>query len=114
MGRGPAQGGLLIIETSVFTKQVSVHMDDDSYRLLQIELVRNPGIGALIRGSGGLRKVRWRSAGRGKRGGVRVIYHWHRSRAILLMLLAYGKSGQKDLTAEQLNGLRAVVEEEFR
>lgn len=58
---GPA-GGLVIVETSVFTRQVRSLVDEESYRLLQVELVRNPEAGALIPRSGGLRKVRWPGA----------------------------------------------------
>jgi len=86
---------------------------DDEYRLLQAELVRDPKAGATIRGTGGLRKVRWSAPGRGKRGGVRVIYFWAAKRQILLMLLIYGKNEQDDLTAEQRRLLRQAVKKEF-
>ncbi|NIV31795.1 MAG: type II toxin-antitoxin system RelE/ParE family toxin, partial [Anaerolineae bacterium] len=85
-----------------------------SYRLFQLELVANPERGALIRGSGGLRKIRWQGSGRGKRGGVRVIYYWATEREVLLLLLAYPKNEQEDLTRDQLKVLRQVVEEEFK
>ena len=87
---------------------------DDDYRLLQHELVARPDVGNIIRGSGGLRKVRWAATGRGKRGGVRVIYYWAVDREIILMLLIYGKNEQDDLTAEQLRLLKGLVEEEFK
>jgi mRNA-degrading endonuclease RelE of RelBE toxin-antitoxin system len=67
----------------------------------------------VIVGSGGLRKIRWQGSGRGKRGGTRVIYYWIRDRELILMLLAYAKADQEDLTAEQLKILRRVVKEEF-
>jgi len=104
---------LLIIETSVFTKQIRAELDDDSYRLLQVELARNPEAGALIRGTGGLRKIRWAARGRGKSGGIRVIYYWHRPKDSLLMLLAYGKNVQDDLTPAQRRVLRDLVKEEL-
>ena len=50
-------------------------MDDDSYANLQTALVHKPEVGNLIAGSGGLRKVRWKIVGKGKRGGVRIIYY---------------------------------------
>ena len=75
---GPS-GGLIIVETSVFTRQVHSMFDEESYRLLQVELIRRPAAGAVIPGSGGLRKIRWPGSGSGKRGGLRVIYFWHLS-----------------------------------
>jgi len=106
-------GRLLIIETSVFTRQIQHELDDESYRLLQAELVSNPEGGAIIRSTGGLRKIRWARSGRGKSGGTRVIYYWHKPEDSLLMLLAYSKRGQEDLTPRQRKALRLIVEEEL-
>ncbi len=105
---------MLIVETSVFTRRVLKLMSDEDYRELQQMLVGDPERGAIIRSSGGLRKIRWARPGRGKRGGVRAIYYWARSREILLMLLVYGKNEQDDLTPEQLRVLKSLVEEEFK
>jgi hypothetical protein len=105
---------VLIVETPVFTRRVLKFMSDDDYRQLQKALVVDPGAGKLIRHSGGLRKLRWVRAGRGKRGGVRAIYYWARRDDILLMLLVYGKSEQDDLTSEQLRTLKSLVEKEFK
>jgi mRNA-degrading endonuclease RelE of RelBE toxin-antitoxin system len=66
---------MVIIETSIFTKQVQKLLSDDDYRELQYALVQRPDMGQIIVGSGGLRKIRWRTHGRGKRGGVRIIYY---------------------------------------
>jgi len=66
---------MVIKETPVFMKQVDKLLDAESYRLLQLRLVQDPEAGALIRGTGGLRKIRWRGSGRGKRGGVRANYY---------------------------------------
>ncbi|MCS6910642.1 MAG: type II toxin-antitoxin system RelE/ParE family toxin [Anaerolineales bacterium] len=88
-------------------------MTDDEYRKLQSLLANHPTIGAVIPGSGGLRKVRWGLRGRGKQGGVRVIYYWAARQAKLLMLLVYPKNERDDLSAEQLRVLRSIVEKEF-
>ena len=105
---------MVIKETSVFTKQVRALLDAESYRLLQLRLVADPDAGTLIPGSGGLRKIRWQGAGRGKRGGVRVIYYWAVRQDQVLMLLMYPKSDRDDLTAEQKKVLAALVKEEFK
>lgn len=105
---------MLIVETSVFTKQIGAQLDEESYRLLQSELARNPAAGAIIRGTGGLRKIRWVRAGTGKSSGTRVIYYWHRPKDCLLMLLAYSKSVQEDLTPAQKKALRKLVNEELK
>jgi hypothetical protein len=65
-----------IIETSIFTRQVTILLTDDEYHQLQMALLFNPCLGPVIPSSGGLRKVRWSLAGRGKRSGVRAIYYW--------------------------------------
>ena len=105
---------MVIIETSVFTRQVQKLLTEDEYKELQLTLVARPDMGAIMRGSGGLRKVRWKSRGQGKRGGVRVIYYWAVVREQILMLLIYGKNEQDDLSREHLQMLRRIVEVEYR
>ena len=70
-------------------------------------MAENPKAGDVIPGASGLRKLRWRAAGRGKRGGIRIIYCWSEHR--LYMIFAYDKTEQGDLTIEQLRALRAHV-----
>jgi len=101
-------------ETTVFTKQVKQLLDAESYRLLQLRLVADPEAGALIPGTGGLRKIRWQGSGRGKRGGIRAIYYWATKNDVLLMLLAYPKNERDDLSPEQKKVLAALVNEEFK
>ncbi len=105
---------MVIVETSIFTRRVIRLLDDESYRLLQTDLLHDPERGVLLRGSGGLRKLRWALPGRGKRSGVRIIYYWADAHGRLLMLLIYGKNEQDDLSAEQVRQLRQLVEREFR
>jgi mRNA-degrading endonuclease RelE of RelBE toxin-antitoxin system len=73
----------------------------------------NPESGDLIRGAGGLRKLRWAGSGRGKRGGLRVIYYWHVPGNIILFLLAYPKNEQKNLTPAQIKILKSILQTEF-
>ena len=105
---------MVIRETSVFTRQVCELLDDESYRLLQLRLIADPAAGKLIPGTGGLRKVRWQAAGRGKRGGVRVIYYWASKPEVILMLLVYDKSERDDLSPQQQKMLATLVREEFK
>jgi hypothetical protein len=76
-------------------------------------LVNRPDAGKIISGSGGLRKLRWSAGGHGKRGGIRVIYYWFVSHEIILLVLAYPKSEQDDLTADQLRQLKKIIEKEY-
>ena len=102
-----------IYETSVFTRQITRVIADEEYRQLQRVLVVNPLAGALIKNSGGLRKLRWRIAGKGKSGGIRVIYYYVTAETKIFMLVAYEKSKKDDLTQKQLASLRKLVREEL-
>jgi len=103
-----------IIETAIFTKKINSLLTDEEYRNLQNELILNPEKGKVIRGSGGLRKIRWGLPGRGKSGGVRIIYYWILKRNTILMLLAYSKNEQDNLTPLQLRTLKSLVEKELQ
>ena len=96
------------VETPIFTEQILRLLTDESYQDLQAVLAEDPKAGEVIPAAGGLRKLRWRAPGRGKRGGLRIIYYcWSAER--LYMLYAYEKTRQSDLTPEQLKRLRAYV-----
>jgi len=101
---------MVIIETSIFTKLIKQLMSDDQYRELQEALINRPELGDIIRGSGGLRKVRWKLEATGKSGGVRVIYYWVVDDNHIRMLYVYPKGKQENLTHEQLNALKNIVE----
>jgi hypothetical protein len=104
---------MVIIETPIFTKRIQELITDDEYRLLQTHLVNRPDVGQIIPGSGGLRKLRWSAGGHGKRGGIRSIYYWFVSQDIILVLYAYPKNEQDNLTPEQLKQLKKIVEKEY-
>ena len=104
---------MVIVETSVFTKRVDKLLNRESFRLLQLRLVAEPDAGDVVKGTGGLRKIRWQGSGRGKRGGVWVIYYLAREDEVILLLLIYGKNERDDLTTRQKAILKGLVEEEF-
>lgn len=102
---------MIFIETTIFTRLVQDLLTDDEYRELQTALILQPDLGPVIPGSGGLRKLRWSAGGKGKRGGVRVIYYLVTFDK-LLMVYVYSKGRQDDLTPDQLTRLRRIIEEE--
>ncbi len=84
---------------------------DDTYRLLQDEIIKNPQAGDLIPGGGGIRKLRFALPGKGKRGGARLIYYWRTSKDKIYMLLAYTKAKKENLEPEQVAILKALAKE---
>lgn len=97
---------MVFVETPIFNRRVQEYLDDDDYAEMQAFLVRRPDAGNIIKGSGGIRKLRWAGSGRGKRGGLRVIYYWWVAKDRISLLLVYPKNEQDDLTADQLKKLR--------
>lgn len=104
---------MLFIETPVFTEDVSSLLPDDSFKALQEALLLRPDAGSVISRSHGLRKLRWRTEGGGKRGGVRVIYYWIRDEQTIYLLTLYAKTRQDDLTPGQIKILSRLVQEEL-
>lgn len=101
---------MLFIETSTFTKELPRHLDDDSYAALQALLSVHPEAGDVIRGTGGIRKIRWAMPGRGKRGGSRVVYYWLTARDHIYLLTVYAKGVKDDLTPAEREAWRKAVE----
>ena len=103
-------------ETELFTRAVTALLSDDEYAELQGTLIVDPEAGDVIKETGGLRKLRWsqRKRGKGKRGGVRVIYYWYASGSLIYMLLAYSKDQRDDLSAAQKKALSRLVREELK
>ncbi len=99
---------MIFIETSTFTNLIGTYLSDDEYLGLQRFLLKYPDAGAIIRGTGGVRKLRWGISGKGKRGGIRVIYYWKRRDDEIWLLTVYGKS-ERDTIPSHI--LRQIAEE---
>ena len=97
-----------LIETPIFTADLRELLSDEEYVRLQEHPVRQPDAGEVIAGTGGLRKIRWTSVGRGKRGGSRVIYFHAVAQSQIRMLLIYRKGIKDDLTPKEKSVLRKI------
>ena len=102
---------MIFIETPIFTKRLRELLDDDSYAAFQRLLANKPDSGDVIEGTGGLRKIRVASHGRGKRGGSRVIYYHFSSASQIALLLIYPKNEKDDLTADECKALKHIIEQ---
>jgi len=101
---------LSFIETKLFTKLVTEHLSDEEYARLQDALIRDPETGDLIPGSGGVRKVRWGVKGRGKRGGLRVIYYARTRQGQIWMLTLYAKNVAETIPAHVLRQIKEEID----
>lgn len=99
------------IETPIFTRLITALLSDDEYSGLQNLLIENPARGDLIRGGGGIRKLRYGRQGTGKSGGIRVIYYWISEDHQIYMLVAYPKSKKDNLSPDEISELRELVKE---
>jgi mRNA-degrading endonuclease RelE of RelBE toxin-antitoxin system len=99
---------MIFIETPVFTEDLHEHLSDEEYQQFQQYLAANPEVGDVIVGTGGLRKVRWTCGGKGKRGGVRVIYYYLCLASQIRLLLIYRKGAKDNLTELEKGLLRKL------
>jgi hypothetical protein len=99
---------MVFIETPIFTADVCALLSDEEYAALQQHLVAQPNAGAVVAGTGGLRKIRWSVAGKGKRGGTRVIYYHVVAQAQIRMILLYRKGINDDLMPKEKTILRKI------
>src|SRR3981189_1575630 len=103
------------IEAPAFTRHLSNYLIDDDYREWQAKVGANPELGDLMPGTGGFRKVRWADArrGKGKRGGLRIIYYHFRSDHQLWLMTLYDKDEAAELTASEKRALKTAIESEL-
>lgn len=97
------------IETASFIKTKEGILNEDELLELQKSLLLTPDQGDLIPKGKGLRKIRWAGSGRGKRGGIRVIYYWIKDEELIFLLVAYAKNKKDDLTSQQLKQLTDLI-----
>ena len=104
----------VFVELPPFERYRSEYLDDDAFLRLQRLLMLNPEAGALIPGTGGLRKVRFADErrGKGKRGGLRVIYYWWDAGLQFWLFTIYDKNEMSDLTKSQRETLKEMIKKE--
>lgn len=102
---------ITVAETEPFQKKIEKLLSDEE----RVELISNlseyPSSGALIQGTGGIRKLRWAKKGSGKSGGIRVIYYYHSEIMPLYLLAAFGKNEKANITDKEKNILSKAIRE---
>ena len=104
------------IEAPAFTRHLADYLNDEDYRFLQMRLEANPELGDLMPGTGGFRKIRWADArrGKGRRGGLRIIYFYFPSDDQIWFMTLYDKGEAADLTAGEKKMLKRAIEGESK
>ena len=105
----------VFVELPAFERRRADYLDDEAFRALQQLLMTRPEAGDLMPGTGGLRKLRFPDArrGKGKRGGLRVIYYWWDAGRQFWLFTLYDKDEMSDLTPAQRKALRAMIKAEL-
>lgn len=106
---------LVFLEAPPFTRLFGDYLTDESYRELQCTLMENPETGDVMPGTGGFRKVRWEDArrGKGKRGGLRVIYYYLPAYHQIWFFTLYGKDEAADLATREKRILKRAIQAEL-
>ena len=104
------------VETPLFTQLLADYLGDEEYRALQLYLARDPEAGSIIPATGGFRKLRWsdRRRGKGKRGGLRVIYYYLAADFQIWLFTLFDKDEASDLSPSEKRILKAAIQEETK
>jgi hypothetical protein len=104
------------IEAPAFTRHFADYLKDEDFKELQSKLAANPDLGDLMPGTGGFRKARWVDArrGKGRRGGLRIIYYHFKSDSQIWLMTIYDKDEATDLTNTEKKALKAAIQSELR
>jgi mRNA-degrading endonuclease RelE of RelBE toxin-antitoxin system len=104
------------VETKSFTASLPDYLTDEEYRALQQVLLENPMAGDVMQGTGGFRKLRWPDSrrGKGKRGGLRVIYYWIGQDKKIWMFAIYDKDEMADLSPSEKKALKSAIESQLK
>jgi mRNA-degrading endonuclease RelE of RelBE toxin-antitoxin system len=103
---------MIFIEATTFTKLLPKYLNNEEYRGFQTYLMQKPNAGDLVKGSGSVRKVRWAAEGKGKSGGVRVIYYWKKPDHEIWMLTIYSKSERSTIPGHILKKIAEAIDHE--
>jgi hypothetical protein len=104
----------VFVELPAFDRHRSEYLGDEAFTMLQATLMKSPEAGDAIEGTGGLRKLRFADArrGKGKRGGLRVIYYWWQAGSQFWLYTLYDKDERDDLSPQQRKTLKAMLKAE--
>jgi hypothetical protein len=104
------------VEAPAFSRYVADYLEDDAYRAFQLSLAENPVVGDVMPGTGGFRKVRWADPrrGKGRRGGLRIIYFYFESERQIWLMTLYDKSEVSDLSAREKKMLKTAIDAELK
>jgi hypothetical protein len=105
----------VFVELPMFSRYRADYLDDEGFRGLQDDMMKNPEAGDVIEGTGGLRKRRYGDSrrGKGKRGGLRVIYYWWDGRRQFWLFTLYDKDETSDLSAREKKALKDMLKAEL-
>ena len=98
-----------VFSTRTYERVIRKLLGENERREMEASIVAAPDVAPVIRGTGGIRKLRWAASGRGKRGGMRTIYFYHAGAGAIYLLTAYAKATREDLTAADIRALSRLV-----
>ena len=98
-----------VFSTRTYERAIRKLLEGTAHREMEEAIVAAPDAAPIIRGTGGIRKLRWGGSGRGKRGGIRIVYFYHAGPNAIYLLTAYAKADREDLTPADTKALSRLV-----